>query len=336
MPLHVTRFKIDLNDINPEYKQADLKNTLRVLMDIKHENIGSWVIGACETDYEEKCSYVYYARKAVNGSTIKTLSKLTNWTTRLVREVASAVLQALIYLKEHRINQCIVNINESTVLVDENGVWKIVDCPGYMNHQRIAPILTKISPLVALGELIESLGVTETEAINFIEKCKKDTSLEELIDHPFIKNLDKSIDDFVVIEPIGKGGFGEVLKVTNSKDDQLYAIKRIKIESIENYRTTLEKAAEEVKILAKLDHKYVVKYKKSWTKKMKKADYKTYKEDTYDKMNVDEASNGSTIKPYVFIKQMTMFTGTILFEFNFFQQMRGKHLCVAHPNGVLS
>lgn len=281
---------------------ADLHHQKELLMqrleklinlEIQHENIVSLVNGGCETDYEENFFYLYWTQKSVNGSTIKTLSKLTNWTTRLVREVASAVLQALIHLKEHGINPHIVNINESSVLVDENGVWKIVDYSRFFNFHMT-------SPLVALGDLIESLGVTATEAINFIEKCKYDTSLEELVNHPFIKNLDKSIDDFVVIEEIGKGGFGKVLKAQESKDDQLYAIKCITIDKSIAKNRTLAKAAEEVKTLAKLDNKYVVKYKRSWTEKMKKADYKKYKEDTYEKM--DEASNGSTIKPFVFIK----------------------------------
>ncbi|KAF6023266.1 hypothetical protein EB796_018423 [Bugula neritina] len=68
--------------------------------------------------------------------------------------------------------------------------------------------------------------------------------------------------EFQILGIIGRGGFGEVLKVRNKLDRCLYAIKRITLNpksKVFNRRITRE-----VKLLSRLNHENVVRYFNSW------------------------------------------------------------------------
>jgi translation initiation factor 2-alpha kinase 4 len=68
--------------------------------------------------------------------------------------------------------------------------------------------------------------------------------------------------EFSYISDIGKGGFGEVMKVKNNLDGQIYAIKRIHLDSKNKQMT--KKLMREVKLLSRLNHENVVRYYTSW------------------------------------------------------------------------
>ncbi len=67
------------------------------------------------------------------------------------------------------------------------------------------------------------------------------------------------INSFVDCSLIGKGGFGCVYKVKNILDDNHYALKKIKL----NNNTSIN-ILNEIRILAKLDHIYIVRYYHAW------------------------------------------------------------------------
>uniref|UniRef100_A0A8C3LA84 Eukaryotic translation initiation factor 2 alpha kinase 2 n=1 Tax=Chrysolophus pictus TaxID=9089 RepID=A0A8C3LA84_CHRPC len=58
------------------------------------------------------------------------------------------------------------------------------------------------------------------------------------------------------IEPIGKGGFGNVFKATSRTDERTYAVKRVEL--------IKRNVMREVKELAKLEHENIVRYYCSW------------------------------------------------------------------------
>ena len=60
---------------------------------------------------------------------------------------------------------------------------------------------------------------------------------------------------------LGKGGFGVVFEAKNKIDDIHYAVKRIQLPKSEDSR---KKVMREVKFLAKLDHKNIVRYFNTW------------------------------------------------------------------------
>jgi serine/threonine protein kinase len=67
------------------------------------------------------------------------------------------------------------------------------------------------------------------------------------------------INSFVDCSLIGKGGFGCVYKVKNILDDNYYALKKINLKN-----NTSINILNEIRILAKLDHKYIVRYYHAW------------------------------------------------------------------------
>lgn len=65
--------------------------------------------------------------------------------------------------------------------------------------------------------------------------------------------------DFEEVGVLGKGGFGEVVKARNRLDGRFYAIKKIR-----HTEDKLSKILNEVMLLARLNHQYVVRYFAAW------------------------------------------------------------------------
>ncbi|XP_074662114.1 eIF-2-alpha kinase GCN2-like [Tubulanus polymorphus] len=68
--------------------------------------------------------------------------------------------------------------------------------------------------------------------------------------------------EFEVLEWLGKGGFGDVIKVLNRLDGRYYAIKRILLNP--KSKQFNRKITREVKLLSRLNHENVVRYYNSW------------------------------------------------------------------------
>jgi translation initiation factor 2-alpha kinase 4 len=67
--------------------------------------------------------------------------------------------------------------------------------------------------------------------------------------------------DFVEVGLLGKGGFGEVVKVRKKLDGQFYAIKKI----TQKPNASLSRVLAEVRFLSQLNHSHVVRYFNTWT-----------------------------------------------------------------------
>ncbi|XP_050314345.1 eukaryotic translation initiation factor 2-alpha kinase [Anthonomus grandis grandis] len=68
-------------------------------------------------------------------------------------------------------------------------------------------------------------------------------------------------NDFSLINCLGRGGFGVVFQVRQKLDDGDYAIKRI---TLPNEESSRDRVMREVKALAKLDHKNIIRYCCCW------------------------------------------------------------------------
>ncbi|KAG0017011.1 Eukaryotic translation initiation factor 2-alpha kinase [Entomortierella chlamydospora] len=82
--------------------------------------------------------------------------------------------------------------------------------------------------------------------------------------------------DFVEICKLGKGGFASVFKARNKLDGIEYAIKKIRLRGSSKVR--YEKIFREIKFLARLDHKNVIRYYSSW---LEHADYPVSRREMY-------------------------------------------------------
>jgi serine/threonine protein kinase len=88
---------------------------------------------------------------------------------------------------------------------------------------------------------------------------------------------------FSEISKIGSGGFGSVYKVKNMLDDNTYALKKIKLNN--NVSVNI---LNEIRILAKLDHKYIVRYYNAWI------DINLWEDEEYS--SDSSVSNSSVVK----------------------------------------
>ncbi|KAH8293934.1 hypothetical protein KR054_006754 [Drosophila jambulina] len=76
--------------------------------------------------------------------------------------------------------------------------------------------------------------------------------------------------EFEVLMYLGKGAFGDVLKVRNILDNREYAIKRIPLPA--RSRQLYKKMTREVELLSRLNHENVVRYFNSWIESVDDAD----------------------------------------------------------------
>ncbi|KAK3824614.1 MAG: kinase-like domain-containing protein, partial [Benniella sp.] len=83
-------------------------------------------------------------------------------------------------------------------------------------------------------------------------------------------------NDFVEICKLGRGGFASVFKARNKLDEIEYAIKKIRLRGGDKVR--YEKTFREIKFLARLEHRNVIRYYSSW---LEHADYPVSKRDMY-------------------------------------------------------
>ena len=63
---------------------------------------------------------------------------------------------------------------------------------------------------------------------------------------------------------LGKGGFSQVFKVLDKKDNKFYALKFIKKNEVENIENLIENCKKEIEIMEKLKSEYVVKLKENF------------------------------------------------------------------------
>ena len=79
--------------------------------------------------------------------------------------------------------------------------------------------------------------------------------MRKFTDYPVQSRLNIEFD---VLGELGRGAFGEVLKVRNKLDSRFYAIKRIRLNP--NSKQFNKSIAREIKLLSRLNHENVVRY----------------------------------------------------------------------------
>ncbi|OQR66098.1 eukaryotic translation initiation factor 2-alpha kinase 4-like [Tropilaelaps mercedesae] len=77
-----------------------------------------------------------------------------------------------------------------------------------------------------------------------------------------LPNTSRLKTEFQILEFLGSGGFGLVLKVRNKLDSRIYAIKQIPLDSSNKHLN--RKINREVMLLSRLNHENVVRYFNSW------------------------------------------------------------------------
>lgn len=96
--------------------------------------------------------------------------------------------------------------------------------------------------------------------------------------------------NFSKLSVISKGGFGTVMRVTDLLEGQEYAVKKIIIDRLET-EDTLLKIFREVKWLARLDHKNIVRYFHSWIEEEEEESMSAGSDDWEDSLGQPETSS---------------------------------------------
>ena len=71
-----------------------------------------------------------------------------------------------------------------------------------------------------------------------------------------------SIQDFTILDILGKGSFASVYTAKRKSDGQIYALKKVNLSSLKDKEKTA--ALREVQLLASLSHPNLVAYKESF------------------------------------------------------------------------
>ena len=71
------------------------------------------------------------------------------------------------------------------------------------------------------------------------------------------------MDDFIMNTKLGTGSYSEVFKVTRKSDNLPYALKKVSLGNLSQKER--ENALNEVRILASIQHEFIIGYKESFT-----------------------------------------------------------------------
>lgn len=266
----------------------------------------------------------------VHGTSLNSISSTLGWCTEGVGKVAKGILDALTYLHNNSVFH--KQLIDTTVFMDNTGTIRVTDFSLVPYLQRlIGGPRTNMNDLPALGAIIESMMPTHSSDMrDFIEQCKSNRTLStvQLSSHIFLqpirvqpltpiveqvkeksskalsvshflapKGIDHGVsrlaNEFQFIQFLGRGAQGDVIKVRNILDNQLYAIKRIPLRT--RKKEFYIKIRREVELLSRLNHENVVRYYNSWIENgLPEADFGQSEEDNEDDVSSD-SSNKSRI-----------------------------------------
>lgn len=307
-PVHITHIKLNNNLPKPKctlkcrsgkkdeclsLKSSDItdaiKEQINFLSHLKHENLLGY-----KSVIQIQNRFIYLIQEVDGKSTsAKSVSGTTKWRYEAIGKAIASTVKALQFLHQHNIVHG--NLKASSILVNEQNVWKISDYYlvayiRYLSQKNNTScfIQEKRADLKSIGQLIESFDM-ESEALNdFAKLCKTSRDIESIIKDPLFAKISKFSRleaEFEIHEYLREGAFGDVLKVKKYIEHKDYAIKRVKLPS----RATREfkNARKEVQALSILKHKNIVEYNTSWTESVEESVFNSYKPFNGNYMDVE-------------------------------------------------
>ncbi|GAB0096649.1 eukaryotic translation initiation factor 2-alpha kinase 4 [Sergentomyia squamirostris] len=265
------------------------------LSQLRHKNLISYESVLCMK--KKDGILIYLVQDFVLGTSICTISGTLGWCAEGASMVAKGVLDAIIFLHNNSVFHN--HLLDTTVFMDNTGTIRVTDFALVPYLQELIGCSSPMkNDLPAMGALLEALLPTHTcNMRDYIERCKSERTLSavELQTHPFLQpilfsateapemtmapvpppprerhELHSTIstvqsrlqNEFEFLQFLGKGAYGDVLKVRNMLDNRQYAIKRIPLTA--RNKQLYKKIRREVELLSRLNHENVVRYYNSW------------------------------------------------------------------------
>ncbi|XP_054164828.1 eIF-2-alpha kinase GCN2-like [Oppia nitens] len=183
-------------------------------------------------------------------------------------------------LKQMKSNDNLRNFLDKCLDIEEPARWPP---EKLLNHS----FISYKKPLMATIDNRNDIVVQQIVSINDkpeqSDDIKNDRNIESniLFNSIVSSSVFSRLNEFEVLDELGKGGFGQVFKVKNILDGRCYALKKIHINSSNN--SLYEKIKREVNLLSRLNHENVVRYFTSWI-------------ETEDHLDTDDSEISSTTK----------------------------------------
>ncbi|CAG2164691.1 unnamed protein product, partial [Oppiella nova] len=130
------------------------------------------------------------------------------------------------------------------------------------------------------------------EQIEDAKNYENNIQTKSLLNSFASSSLNSRLNEFEVLDELGKGGFGYVYKVKNILDGRCYALKKICINH--SNHSLYEKIRREVNLLSRLNHENVVRYFTSWIETEENADYDSSEQSSNTKTSETQITQKST------------------------------------------
>lgn len=134
---------------------------------------------------------------------------------------------------------------------------------------------------------------------NILGEIFTTSQIKNLLDYNQVINVqhNRYLQEYQEIEQIGSGGFSTVYSARNYLDNNIYAIKKIQLNSISDFNNILK----EIQILASFDSAYIIRYYTSWIEICPKTQQ-------HNIQNISTSSANSYLESYDSLTQSTDIT----------------------------
>lgn len=259
----ITLMKVFKERANYLIQNVDHSNLVRYIDVSLTESDGMLIVHLVQ-DYVKNAKSV---RELSNDGILPSLAPIAEW-----------LLKVISYLEKMKPKINHGYINDGSIFVDNSGVYRFADfnlIPYLMFLKGTEHLLVETNDLKALGSFINHENeIAQHFSQDFIEKCCSDESwsCQELLTHAFLSNVHiveatttyngPLLNQFDIVEVLGRGADGCVIKAKQPANDEFFALKMIKIPIASKGKYT--KVRREIDLIPKVNHKNVVKYLANW------------------------------------------------------------------------
>lgn len=237
-------------------EEAETGNIIVKLSDGVYQHDLHRMVGQAGKHYLKEPVMSWTAPEVVSNSNAKPTTATDIWDLGVVilqmifgLKITRHQLSPSAFLASRDISRSIEDLLHQMIHIDEKKRKSAFDLKMFEFFRTEETVLKELhSP----HPITENLGASFTTSI--ATNPRRDS-----MHHP--RNHSRYLNDFEEVGRLGRGGYGEVVKVRHKLENQAYAIKKIRQTSA----SALSKVLSEIVMLSQLNHPNVVRYFTAWT-----------------------------------------------------------------------